>query len=304
MSNSISRRRPLSNARRRSRAGVLFCLPFILGFLLFFLQPLILSLYYSFCNIELGKTGFVATFAGLENYVFAFVQDSDYVPQLLESLQNMLVQTPVILLFSLFVAVILNQKFRGRMWARAVFFLPVIVTSGIVIYIMKQDVMGDSIRQGNAQSAYIFQSMGLEDIMRSMNLPSSFVSSFMDIVNSIFDMLWRSGVQILLFLAALQGIAPPLYEAAKIEGATGWESFWKITLPMISPIFTLNITYTIIDSFTDYNNQVMLTIQQMAFNQWRYAYSCALAWIFFIIAATAIAVVNLIVSRFVFYQND
>ena len=291
----------ISFARRREIAGWLFISPFAVGFLLFFLQPLVKSLYYSFCNLQLTDNGFTKTWSGLANYEYAFIKDSTYIQQLLASLQNMAVQTPVILLFSLFVAVILNQRFHGRFLARSVFFLPVIITSGIVMSIIQSDILGDSIRTG--ETAYVFQGVSLEKLLLSVSIPSSVVTTFMGVVNSIFDMLWRSGVQILLFLAALQGISPPMYEAAKMEGATGWECFWKITLPMISPIFLLNITYTIIDSFTDYNNTVMLTIQNMAFTQWRYAYSCALAWVFFAMAAAVIGIVNAIVSRFVFYYE-
>ena len=157
---------------------------------------------------------------------------------------------------------------------------------------------------GNQQSTAIFQATGLQQMMLALRIPSTVITTVTEMVSTIFDTLWRSGVQILIFLAAMQGVPGQLYEAARIEGATAWESYWKITFPIISPLLFTCLVYTIIDSFTDYSNTLMLTIQQMAFEQLRYAYACAMAWIFFLLVALVIFVVHRVVGRMVFYSVE
>ena len=291
-------------ARRRAWTGRLFVLPFTLGFLLLFLYPSLESLRYSFSNVSFAEGVFSVSWLGVDHYVFAFTRDSQFPVLLADTFKNMALQVPVILLFSLFIAMILNQKFHGRMLARAVFFLPVIVTSGIIISLLNEDIFNQTIQTGNQQSTMIFQATGLQQMLISLRIPTTVITTLTEMVSTIFDMLWRSGVQILIFLAAMQGVPTQLYEAARIEGATGWESYWKITFPMISPLIFTCLVYTIIDTFTDYSNELMLTIQQMAFEQLRYAYACAMAWIFFVLVALVIAVVNWIVGRYVFYTVE
>lgn len=291
-------------ARRRAWTGRLFVLPFTLGFIFLFLYPALESLRYSFSSVSFAEGVFSVSWLGIDHYVFAFTRDSQFPVLLADTFKNMALQVPVILLFSLFIAMILNQKFHGRMLARAVFFLPVIVTSGIIISLLNEDIFNQTIQTGNQQSTMIFQATGLQQMLISLRVPTTVITTLTEMVSTIFDMLWRSGVQILIFLAAMQGVPSQLYEAARIEGATGWESYWKITFPMISPLIFTCLVYTIIDTFTDYSNELMLTIQQMAFEQLRYAYACAMAWIFFVLVALVIAMVNWVVGRYVFYTVE
>ncbi len=291
-------------ARRRAMTGRLFVLPFTLGFILLFLYPALESLRYSFSNVSFAEGVFSVSWLGVDHYVFAFTRDSKFPVMLADTFKNMALQVPVILLFSMFIAMILNQKFQGRMLARAVFFLPVIVTSGIIISLLNEDIFNQTIQTGNQQSTAIFQATGLQQMLVSLRIPTTVITTLTEMVSTIFDMLWRSGVQILIFLAAMQSVPSQLYEAARIEGATGWESYWKITFPMISPLIFTCLVYTIIDTFTDYSNELMLTIQQMAFEQLRYAYACAMAWIFFVLVAVVILIVNRVVGRYVFYTVE
>lgn len=290
--------------RRRAWTGRLFVLPFTLGFLLLFLYPALESLRYSFSNVSFAEGVFSVSWLGVDHYVFAFTRDSQFPVLLANAFKNMALQVPVILLFSMFIAMILNQKFRGRTLARAVFFLPVIVTSGIIISLLNEDIFNQTIQTGNQQSTAIFQATGLQQMLISLRIPATVITTLTEMVSTIFDMLWRSGVQILIFLAAMQGVPTQLYEAARMEGATGWESYWKITFPMISPLIFTCLVYTIIDTFTDYSNELMLTIQQMAFEQLRYAYACAMAWIFFVLVALVILIVHRVVGRYVFYTVE
>lgn len=291
-------------ARRRAWTGRLFVLPFTLGFIFLFLYPSLESLRYSFSNVSFAEGVFSVSWLGVDHYVFAFTRDSRFPVLLADTFKNMALQVPVILLFSMFIAMILNQKFHGRMLARAVFFLPVIVTSGIIISLLNEDIFNQTIQTGNQQSTAIFQATGLQQMLISLRIPATVITTLTEMVSTIFDMLWRSGVQILIFLAAMQSVPTQLYEAARIEGATGWESFWKITFPMISPLIFTCLVYTIIDTFTDYSNELMLTIQQMAFEQLRYSYACAMAWIFFVLVAVVILIVNWVVGRYVFYTVE
>lgn len=291
-------------AQRKAACGRLFILPFTIGLIFFFIQPLVLSLYYSFCNLKVGAEGMTVTWNGLTNYIQLFTKDVDFLPYFWAQLRQLALQVPFILLFSLFIAIILNQNFRGRAAMRAVFFLPVIVSSGVIISILKQDVFSQSITAGSAQASYIFQSSGIAEMLAESNLPTSVTNYVTDVINGCFDMLWKCGVQILVFLAAVQSIPGQLYEAAHVEGATGWEAFWKITFPMISPMILVNIVYSIIDSFTDYNNTMMQMIVRIGFNEFRYGYASAMAWIYMLAVLLILGAVTLVTKKLIFYYTD
>ena len=154
------------------------------------------------------------------------------------------------------------------------------------------------------ETTAIFQAAGMSDILQGMNLPENIVSIFTSITSQIFDTLWLCGVQILLFLAALQGVSPQLYEAAKIEGATGWEIFWKVTFPSVTPIILVNIIYTIIDKITDSSNGLMGIINGIGFGAFQYSRACLMAWIFFILLLVLVGLIFLVTRKMIFYQTD
>ena len=293
-------KKQVTEIQRRQRTGLKFTLPFIIGFLCFYLMPLVLSFYYTFLNVQPARGGGLEMpWCGLENYKYIFGKETDFWQSLAGALLDMLKTVPVVIVFSLFIAVILNQKFRGRMFARAIFFMPVVVTSGIVISIVNGDAFINSVETDASSS--IFDAAGMEKILEGMMLPDSIIDFFTQVINQTFDTLWKCGVQILLFLAALQGVPPQLYEAAKIEGATGWESFWKVTFPNVGPISLVNIIYTIIDSITDANNELIKSINTMAYKNLMYARACLESWIFFLILLAVIGIVfllaNLLMNR-------
>ncbi len=294
---TVKREKPkkqLTEIQRRRRTGLLFTAPFIIGFLCFYLQPLMISLYYTFLEVKPIKGGAMSMdWVGIKNYSEIF-DNFEYWDSLGSSLLEMLYNTPVIIVFSLFISVILNQNFKGRMFARAVFFMPVVVTSGIVIKFVQGDTFIDQVE--TEASSTIFKAAGLEKILVGMNLPDNIVSIFTNIVNRTFDTLWKCGVQILLFIAALQSVSPQLYEAAKIEGATGWESFWKVTFPNVAPIILVNLIYTIIDSITDPSNKLMEKIESTAFESLDYSVACLESWIFFVILLAIVGVIFLFSS--------
>lgn len=270
--------------KRKGRWGYLFVLPWMAGFTLFFLLPAFESLYYSLNSLKMSANGFETTWVGLDNYSFMLLRDAKFLPLLTGELVEMAYRVPLITILSLFVAVLLNRPFRGRAFFRSVFFLPVIITSGVV-YVMLQGIINANTLSGT-QNAYIFQSQGLAEVMRSAGFSSGLINSISGLVNRVFSILMECGVQILLFLSGLQKIPASTYEASAIEGAGAWDNFWRITLPLSLPIMLLNVVYTIIDSFMAYGtenagNQVMAAIYQTGFGrQFQFGLAASMSWLY------------------------
>ena len=286
--------------RQKARVGFFFILPWVIGTMLFFLIPLVQSIQYSFGSIKLTDTSYTVDLVGFSNYQFIFVNDPYFWPKASTELRDMLIQTPVIVILSLFIAILLNQKFHGRTVVRAMFFLPVIIANGIIITIINGDAFSDVI-MSEASSSQLFKSEFLSGLLLESGLSQGFVKTLTGIVDSIFELIWRTGVQILIFIAGLQTISPAMYEAATVEGATGWEAFWKITFPMISPMILLNVVYTIIDGFTDYSNMVMSYISTQNQNM-KIELAAAMSWVYFLAVMIILAVVYAVINRKVFYE--
>ncbi len=290
--------------RRKMLYGYGFLAIWIIGTIYFFLKPLIVSFWYSFNKTEVTLGKMQTTFLGLQNYIDTFTKDTDYVNALLEVLKNTLWKTPIIIIFSIFIAVILNQKFRGRTFARAVFFLPVIIATGPVMSIINGDMDSSGYAGGADQFSTMFETDMAGALLRFLgvyNISDTVTEVISLITSDIFNLVWNSGIQIIIFLAALQNIPFSAKEAAQIEGATSWEFFWKITLPYISPMIVANLIYTIVDSFIDPQNGVMALVLQEASN-WNHGYSAAMAWAYFLIVILALGIVLPIVNKFVYYE--
>lgn len=292
----------LTLERRKALEGILFIAPWLLGFFIFLLGPLLQSLRLAFSEVT-DINGLQTNFIGWANFVEAFLVDEQFVPVLARTIRNCVVDTPIILVFSLFVAILVNMKLRGQTLFRALFFLPVVIGSGMVIQrLFEQGV-------GNLQN----MSSGLGSVSRTLDVPTLLITylgpqaaqPIIDVLNRMQFVLWRAGVQILLFLAGLQGISNDRYEAARIDGATDWEIFWKITLPMISPILLVNIIYTIVDSFTDSFNEMLNMIRDIAFRgQFRFGYAAALGWVYFASIFIIIMLVLLIARKHIHYEGE
>ena len=317
------RKKIASLDRRKARSGWLFVLPFLIGFILIYLPLLMDSIQMSFGLFEMDPETReqTLTWVGFDNYKSIFTgykneQVGKTFPQVLvEGLGTLAFELPAILLFSLFMAVMLNQKMAGRAFFRAIFFIPVIISTGIMQtvlagYSSSGGLDGGGIDTGadagsgeageEASSAgQLVQATDLQWLFANMSVGSELITYVTDLVNDIFNIVNRSGVQMLIFLAALQSISPAIYESCKIDGATGWETFWKITFPMISPMILVNAAYTIIDSFTRESNIAMSFIENVGID----GEQAAMAWIYFGIAILVIALVAGIVSSFVFYQR-
>lgn len=294
----------LSLEQKNRYYGLYFILPWFIGFLFLFMVPLISSFRYSLSNLQVSNEGFTLEFIGLANFREALLSHESYVRMLTESVLNIVVNTPLIIIFSLFFAVILNQKFRGRVLARAIFFLPVILASGIIASIENGDLMQSVVRNANDMTGgglSVLKNLDLTIMLLESGMSPILVEYLTGAVSRIYEIVSHSGVQILIFLAGLQSISPSLYEAAKIEGSTGYEAFWKITFPMLSPLILTNLVYTIVDSFI--SDQTSRLVVDTAFKSFNFGLSAAMSWIYFAVIALILWVTTALVSRKVFYQN-
>ena len=306
------KRKIASLDRRKARAGWMFVLPFIIGFVLVYLPMVVDSIVMSFNKVHIiTGGGYYLEFVGMENYMDALFEDTGFVQTLVTGLGQMAFEIPAILIFSLFMAVLLNQKMVGRAVFRAIFFIPVVLATGIMESINAQNVLdtymesttGIDDGSGESSAAEIVSAVDLQVLFANMKVGTGLVQYVAQAINEIYDIVNRSGVQMLIFLAALQSISPAIYESCRIDGATSWETFWKITFPMISPMILVNGVYTIIDSFTTDSNAVMSYVSRIYNEADGQTLSSAMAWMYFLIIMIIVGIIGGIFSAYVFYQK-
>ena len=308
------RRRAASLDKRKAMGGWLFVLPFVLGLVLIYFPVIINSFKFSLSSITYpaGAQTYEVTFVGLKNYQEALFVDTSYVSTLVNGIKGLVVDIPSIVIFSLFIAVILNQKVLGRAVFRAIFFIPVICSTGLMGSIAAatqsfNDYMGDqseSINTGALDSGgFSMNADMLTGLFENMKIGTELANFVVGAVNRISGIIDRCGVQMLVLLAALQSISPAIYESCSIDGATTWETFCKITLPMISPMILVAAVYTVIDSFTSESNAVMSYISKIYSGTNGECLSAAMAWMYFGIIILIVLVVVAVMSAYVFYQR-
>lgn len=291
----------MSFQKRNAWSGRAFLSLWIIGLVMFFIVPFIKTMLYSFSNIQFKNTGMLVELEGLTSYIRVFTKDAEFLPILTNVLGDLVVLVPIIIMFSLFAAVLLNIQFRGRVVFRTIFFLPVVVMSGVILSLLQGEYTGSTqiMTQVESSGQMFTEITVLNDLLSSFKLGTKFIDVLTDIVSQVINVCWDSGVQILLFLAALQGIPSQLYEAASIEGATKWESFWKITFPMSLPVLYLNIIYTIVDFFIASDNEMMTYIQAVSFDKFDYAYGSALAMLYCVVILLIIGVVTVPMRKWI-----
>lgn len=294
----------LSMQTRNALVGLIFVSPGIVGFAAFFLYPFILSIAFSLSELEIVTGGFELTFVGLENYDRALFVHESFVRLLVESIQLLLRDVPAVLVFSLFVAQLLNQQFRGRFLARAVFFLPVVFGSGVVLLAERYDYLIQVIGSDAMQEEALFSGAAIRELFYQLRFPEGLLDYISRAVQTIPEIIRASGIQILVLLSGLQAVPSSLYEAAAVEGATPWEEFWKITFPLLTPLVPTVVVYTIVDSFTRVNNPVIELIRTTAFGGMGYGTSSAMAWVYFLSTALLVGLLIAVISKWVIYQEE
>ncbi len=290
--------------KRKAISGYLFVAPFIVGFLMFMVRPFFNSLYMSFCKVNTGAGEFSMNWAGMFNYNYIFKVDPDYSRLLIEEISRMCIYSVAIMVFSFFVALILNQKFKGRALVRAVFFLPVILASGVMLGLEENNSLMSNL-QATVQTSVegISVTGALQEVLRTAGVGVKAYEKVFEVIDNIYDVAISSGIQIIIFLSGLQTISSSMYEAADIEGCTKWESLWKITFPMVSSLFLVNWIYTIIDFCMRSDNKVIDKIQDTMKMNLDYDFASAMSWVYFLIVIAIVGISSLIISRRVYYYE-
>ncbi len=298
------RRKVASLDKKKAKAGWWFILPFLFGFITVYVPIVYRSIIYSISD-KANSSGQIIGFA---NYVHILTEHDSFTKTLTSGIQQLVFDIPAIVIFSLFMAVLLNQKVLGRAVFRAIFFVPVILGTGLIDELdsLANPVLNNMQNNQSAQdggtgssATEIISTYDLANLFEGMKIGTELVEYVTDLVNNIYGIINRSGVQLLIFLSGLQSISPAIYESCSIDGATTWETFWKITFPMISPMILVNTVYTVIDAFTSQSNSVI----RLILGTQQQPIAAAMAWVYFLIVIVLIGAVTAFVSSFVFYQR-
>lgn len=280
----------------RSRYGMCFISPWIIGLVLFFILPIAQSIYYSFCSLSMGENGIIAKFIGMANYNEIINVDPNYLETLTNSLVEIMYSLPVIFVISLILAMLLNQQFPGRTFFRALYFLPVVIASGVVISILFEVNTADMTDVG-MDEAISANMIDFSEIIKKLDLPTQISKYLTSTLSNMFELVWNSGIQIILFISGMQSIPEMLYEVAKVEGCTKWEEFWFITLPMLSKVSLLVIVFTIVELLVSQQN-VMMTYINQKLASFQYGVGSAMAWFYFLIVGIVLGAVMFLLDRF------
>jgi ABC-type sugar transport system permease subunit len=287
----------LSFKQRNTLWGIIFLLPWIIGISVFFLGPLIKTIYYSFNDMKVGVGGITYKYIGIDNFINALTENKDFNQLLLTSIGESVLNVPIMIMVSLFLAILLNGHYKGRGFFRMIFFIPIILATGLA----SMEMSGTNYVVREEASKTIINTGFLAQFFIDSGLPDRFVSYLLGFVSTIFDVISTAGIQMLIFLAGLQSISPSLYEVAKIEGATSYETFCKVTLPMVSPMILLCVVYSFTDSF--YHSELTTEIYTVAFTKSQFGLSASMSILFMLTSLLIIGIVSLIVSRGVFYYD-
>ena len=291
---------------RRAVYGYLFILPFILGFVFFMIKPLWQSLHMAMSEVVISNQGFQLNWNNFDNFKKALLVDAEFNRMLVEAIGQMILRSLATIVFSFFVALLLNQKFKGRTLARSIFFLAVILSSGVLVGLESSNSLMAQLKDmieesGNANSITdVLEQILVSDASGVNGISSKAFKAVFEIIDSIYDVAMASGIQIIIFLSGLQNISPSMYEAAQMEGCTAWESLWKITVPMVSPLMLVCWIYTIVDFFMKSDNQIMDKINTQMTEMLNYGFSSAMAWIYFVVCMALIGLSSLLISKVVY----
>lgn len=290
----------LSYRTKRKINGMIFAAPFLIGFIAFFLMPLVNTIYYSFNKVGVGdKGGMTFEWVGLQNYVDLFTAEVTTTSQTMARLfteqnLNMLLSVPLIVVFSLFMALLANQKFKGRAIVRLLFFLPIILGIDVVVEMLTMTTGVESLDTGSSLLSGSYVTLFM---VRVLSVPRRILYPIMNYVENIFELISQAGVQTLVYLTALQSISPSLYEVAKMEGATAYETFWKVTIPSIIHITLFVVVYTVVDLFL--RSPIAEEAYAFAFTQSKIGVGSALSVVYILNVIVALGIVVLLLGKVV-----
>ena len=299
----------LSMSRKRMIIGILFILPWLIGFIYFYVRTLFMTGQFSVSEISIASTGgYQLSFVGLENFLYAFRVDPDFKQILTTSLFDMVIDVPLIIFFSLFVAILLNRKFKMRALVRAIFFLPIILNADAITEALSMQLSmmtgGLSPMSAEVTSAASSSTVNVSyylSLFQNLAMPEAVLNYIVGAVSRISDIITASGVQIIIFIAALQSIPPALYEVSRIEGATGYETFWKITFPMVMPHIITNVVYTVVDAFA--KSPVVDLAYDTAFTDYNYGLSSVFSLVSTLLVSLLLVIVVRAIQKKTFYYD-
>lgn len=291
----MKNKKPKGLETLKSRYAFIFLAPWIVGMVFFFLMPIIQSAYFCFTQISIDAEGVNTNFLGMENFKYILYKDPQYIDDFITAITDMLISVPFILVVSLILAVLLNNKFHGRLFFRSLFFMPVIIASGAVLDLYLGAASGNATEVA-VNDAVSFGMVDFSQIFTALNLPTAIESYLSVALDNLFMLVWQSGIQIILFIAGLQSIPDLLYEVAHVEGATKWEEFWFITLPMLGRTMFLVIVFTIVENITKSNNE-MISHGYNFFNNLDYGRGSASLWFYFLIIGIIMAAVLFVYNK-------
>ena len=295
--NKKSKLLKMSYERRQGLVGYVFLFPWIIGTAIFFCYPFFHTVWLSFCDVSFDTGRIISKFSGIGAYKLVFIEQQ-FLQQAWTHLVTTTLHTVCVLIISIFLAIILNQEFFGRSFWRVIFSLPIIVASGLVLSVFQKDLTFQA--SVTSESTNIFQNEALTEMLLSMGIGDKIINIVVEAVGSVVDILWMSGVQILLFITGLQSISPSLYEVCDVEGATAWQRFWKVTFPLLTPYIFLNIVYSIIDISTQSTASVMYTIRYY-YNNVMYANSSAAGTGYFLMILALLGIITALLSKRIVY---
>ena len=283
----------------KRRYGYMFVVPWIFGILVFVIVPLFTSFMYGLSDIQMTESGLESTYIGFKNYYKLFAESADYTNLMVESFSSLFTSLPIIVALSMMLALVLNQKFAGRTFARAVFFLPVIIGSSVVMaklssFSMQQGLMETSGMTASQTSTYM-SVINFSELIEMLHLPENIGRLLSGWLSDTFNLIWSCGIQILLFVAGLQTIPNQLYEVGKVEGISKWEEFWFVTVPMMGRVILLVIFYTIVELFVEKGTLVSKATTLLL--QQDYSTSSAMLWPYFLLTGMIIAIIVFLYKR-------
>lgn len=289
----MAKKRVKSLESVRNRAGYTFVAHWAIGLLMFFIVPLISSIWYAFNDVSIAVGQIETKWKGFEHFKYLITTDPDYVDNLGTSIGMMLYSLPIIIALSLILAVLLNQHFKGRTVFRAIFFIPIIIANSVVMDMLNSEIVTMPLFSSGTGSNSL---INYQEIISGLGIPEQISPILTFLLSNTINLIWKCGVQTILFLAGLQSISASMYEVSKIEGANKWEEFWLITVPSLRHIISLVMIYTMIELFVSMDNTLVSIAYDKMLGQ-EFGKSSAMLWIYFVI------VLAIIGTAYVLYQK-